>query len=86
MLTKYLLPNIFYLAFKFICEKNNHFRKRMTAMYVNPTSVAFQKKKDFHSFMCEKFCFLFISIKRNIHYCHYLASYEDVTMEDVTSP
>ena len=24
---------------------NNHFRKRMTAMYVNPTSVAFQKKK-----------------------------------------
>ena len=43
-----------------------HFRKRMTAMYVNPISVVFQKKKDFHYFMCEKFYFLFISIKRYI--------------------
>ena len=24
---------------------NNHFRKQMTATYVNPTSVAFPKKK-----------------------------------------
>ena len=46
----------------------NHFRKRMTAMYVNPISVVFQKKKkkDFHNFMCGKFYFLFISIKRYI--------------------
>ena len=48
---------------------NNHFRKRMTVMYINPISVAFQKKKkkkDFHNFKCEKFYFLFISIKRYI--------------------
>ena len=45
---------------------NNHFRKRMTAMYINPISAAFQKKKknDFRNFKCEKFYFLFISIKR----------------------
>ena len=44
-----------------------NFRKRMTAMYVNPTSVAFQKKKkkDFHNFMCEKFYFLFIVYRKN---------------------
>lgn len=42
---------------------NNHFRKRMSAMYVNPITVVFLKK-DFRNFMCEKFYFLFISIKR----------------------
>ena len=45
---------------------NNHFRKRMTAMYVNPISVVFPKKKNFRNFMGEKFYFLFISIKRYI--------------------
>lgn len=32
---------------------NNHFRKRMTAMYVRPISVAFQKKKTF-TILCAK--------------------------------
>lgn len=34
----------------------NHFRKRMTAMYVNPISVVFQKKKKKKTFtiLCAK--------------------------------
>ena len=33
---------------------NNHFRKRMTAMYVNPISVVFQKKKKTFTILCAK--------------------------------
>ena len=66
---------------------NNHFRKRMAAMYVNPTSVAFpkKKKKRLSQFHVPKILFS-IHIHQKIHYCHYLANYEDVTIEDVTSP
>lgn len=63
---------------------NNHFRKRMTAMYVRPISVAFQKKK-LSQFYVRKIL-LSIHIHQKIHYCHYLANYEDVTIEDVTYP
>ena len=57
----------------------NHFRKRLTVMYVNPISVVFQK------FYVRKIL-LSIYIHQKIHYCHYLANYEEVTIEDVTSP
>ena len=63
---------------------NNHFRKRMTAMYVNPISVVFPKKK-LSQFYARKIL-LSIHIHQKIDYCHYLANYEDVTIEDVTSP
>ena len=66
----------------------NHFRKRMTAMYVNPISVVFQKKKKkkrLSKFYVRKIL-ISIYIHQKIHYCHYLANYEDVTIEDVTSP
>ena len=33
---------------------NNHFRKRMTAMYVNPISVAFRRKKKTFTILCAK--------------------------------
>ena len=64
---------------------NNHFRKRMTAMFVNPISVVFQKKKRLSLFYVRKIL-LSIYIHQKIHYCHYLANYEEVTIEDVTSP
>ena len=63
---------------------NYHFRKRMTAMYVNPISVVFQKKKGLSLFYVRKIL-LSIYIHQKIHYCHYLANYEEVTIEDVTS-
>ena len=56
-------------------------------MYVNPISVVFQKKKKkrLSQFYVRKIL-LSIYIHQKIHYCHYLANYEDVTIEDVTSP
>ena len=57
----------------------------MTAMFVNPISVVFQKKKRLSLFYVRKIL-LSIYIHQKIHYCHYLANYEEVTIEDVTSP
>ena len=42
----------------------NHFRKRMTAMYVNPISVVFQKKKK------KKKTFTFLCAKNSTFYLY----------------
>lgn len=44
-----------------------------------------KKKKRLSQFYVRKIL-LSIYIHQKIHYCHYLANYEDVTIEDVTSP
>lgn len=62
---------------------NNHFRKRMSAMYVNPITVVFLKKKTFAIYVRK--ILLSIYIHQKIDCCHCLANYKDVTIKEVTS-